>query len=99
MVDCKSKDGLVVVGSTVVDCSEEAQKRRRDRIALLEDQLITVTAVSSISDRGRAVTYRTRDDILDQLRDLKAELAFCCFGVLPQPRLREWRRPFQIKGL
>jgi hypothetical protein len=94
------KNGLVIVGSTAIDCSEEAQARRREQIARLEEELLIVSTVSSISDRGRAVSYLTAEDILAVLADLRAKLNFCCFGVLPQqPRLREWRRPFQIKGL
>ena len=81
-----------------IDCSDEAQQRRRDLLDRLEGLLSSSAGISSVTDRGRSVTYRSDTAaLLARINALRAELMFCDYGVLP--RRREFYRPFQLKGL
>jgi hypothetical protein len=44
------------VASQILDCSEDAQARRRQQLAELEAKIFS--GVQSVSDRSRSVSYR-----------------------------------------
>lgn len=68
----------------MVDCSLTAQAERRQQIARLRAKLAAGT--QSVSDRSRSVGYFAAPVLLDVIRELERELAFCD-GIPEAPRL------------
>lgn len=79
-----------------LDCSEEAQAARRQRLADLQAKM--TSGVASASDRGRSVTYRTAyAEVRPIIALLQKEITACETGVWP--RIRRLGYIDQIKGL
>jgi len=78
-----------------LDCSEEAQAARRRQLAALIAKL--TSGVSSISDRGRSVSYRDLNAMRPLIALLQAQITACETGVWP--RTRRLGYVDQIKGL
>lgn len=98
-INCE--DIRVTARGVIIDCSEEAQARRRALLDDLEASLSTSAVVTSVTDRGRSVTYTDATKLLIPLiNKYRSELLFCECGIQPpNPGRREFYRPFQLKGL
>jgi hypothetical protein len=67
-----------------LDCSDEAQAIRQRQLNELLAKLRS--GVSAVSDRGRSVTYRGRDDLWPVIQQLQQEMAACQLGYWPTRR-------------
>lgn len=84
-------------GVGYVDCSPLSQAARAALLAELRGQLYG--GVSSVSDRGRSVSFRSQAEIVAAIQGLNNEMAFCETGVWPAgSRGRLFHVP-QVKGL
>ena len=64
----------------LIDCSDEARAHRREQIANLRDLMVSV--VTSVSDRGRSVSYNYQQ-IGPALQMLMGEEYYCTYGRMP----------------
>jgi hypothetical protein len=78
-----------------LDCSDEAQALRRRQLQDLMAKLNS--GVTSVSDRGRSVSYANYTALFPLLRQLRREIAACELGYWP----REQRLSYidYVKGL
>jgi hypothetical protein len=68
-----------------LDCSEDAQALRRRQLADLWAKLRS--GVTSVSDRGRSVSYGRFADLRPLIAQLQREIAACELGYWPDRRL------------
>jgi hypothetical protein len=78
-----------------LDCSPPAQEARIKQLADLMAK--AATGVSSVSDRGRSVSYRSPADMQMQIFRLRDEIAGCATGVWRGVRRLSYVD--QVKGL
>jgi hypothetical protein len=64
-----------------VDCSDDANARRDELLDRLIAQLYG--GVTSVSDRGRSVSYADATKLIPLINQLKREQAFCLTGIMP----------------
>jgi hypothetical protein len=67
-----------------LDCSEDAQALRRRQLADLWAKLRA--GATSVSDRGRSVSYARFADLRPLIAQLQNEIAACELGRWPQAR-------------
>jgi hypothetical protein len=74
----------MTTGPAGLDCSDEAQAIRQKQLNELLAKLRS--GVSAVSDRGRSVTYRGKDDLWPIIQQLQTEMAACQLGYWPGRR-------------
>ena len=67
-----------------LDCSDDAQAERRRQLAALLAKMRS--GVSSVSDRGRSVTYQNNANLWLLLLQLRNEIDACDLGRWPGRR-------------
>jgi hypothetical protein len=79
-----------------LDCSPDAQDQRRIWLAALQASFYS--GVQQVNDRNRSVTYKTPQQMQDQIGALIRQIEACTAGAWPTRRSRVYFVP-QVKDL